>query len=334
MVDTARAARVRDATARMAPGRVSPGPERRGRRGRYRRRAGPYLLILPALLVVSALLLWPVARIAWMSLHEVGLRQLRGDPAEWVGVEHYRSILTSDFFWQVLRNTVLFAAVAVSLTLVVGTLVGLLLHRLGRLAAAIVASGAMLAWATPQITAAIIFRWLFGTTGGLVNYLLEAMPDWLVGSGWQDYSWFSRPLPTFVVLTLCVVWQSYPFVAVAVLAGLKSIPVELLEAARVDGGSPWRVFWTITFPLLRPIFMILLVFSIVWDFKVFTQLFVLAGGLANRDSFMLSLYAFSEAFAAPPNIGLGSAIAVVLVVIMLFCTVAYLRMMVRQGEVR
>lgn len=326
MVGTVRPPRVRDTRAAAASDRAAPSPA--PRRGRL----GPYLLILPTLVVVSGLLLWPVARIAWMSLQEVGLRQLRGEPAEWVGAEHYGDILASEFFWQVLRNTVVFAAVAVSLTLLVGTMIGLLLHRLDRRMAAMVASGAMLAWATPQITAAIIFRWLFGTTGGLVNYLLAAMPDWLVGSGWQDYSWFSRPLPTFAVLTLCVVWQAFPFVAVSVLAGLQSLPGELFEAARVDGGGPWRVFWSVTFPLLRPVFMILLVFSIIWDFKVFTQLFVLAGGLANRDAFMLSLYAYSEAFAAPPNIGLGSAIAVVLVLVLTAFTVAYVRMMVRQGE--
>jgi N,N'-diacetylchitobiose transport system permease protein len=198
--------------------------------------------------------------------------------------------------------------------------------------AKLVAGGVMVAWATPPITAAVIYSWLFGSTGGLVNWSLDLLPDWLVGGSWKDFNWFDRPLPTYTVLTVCVVWQSFPFIAVCVLAGLKSVSGELYEAARVDGCGPWRTFWKITFPLLRPIFMVLLVLSIIWDFKVFTQLFVMSG-LANRDAFNLSLYAYSEAFGQlNPKLGLGSAVAAVLTVILLIVTAGYVRVMVRQGE--
>jgi ABC-type sugar transport system permease subunit len=294
---------------------------------------GPYLLVLPTLAVVVGLLLWPIMRMAELSFQDFGNRNLRGEPAEWVGADNYREILSDAVFWQSLRNTVLFAAVAVTATLVVGTMIGLLMNRLGRWMSGLVATGTLLAWATPPITAAIIFRWLFGETGGLVNWLLEVLPDALVGAGWSDYSWFSTPLPTYVVLTLTVVWMSVPFVAVTVLAGLRSLPGELYEAARVDGAGQWRVFWRITFPLLRPVFLVLLVLSIIWDFKVFVQLFVLAGGVANRDAFNVSLYAYAEAFGGTlGRFGLGSAAAMILTVILLIVTGVYVRMMVRQGE--
>lgn len=298
-----------------------------------RPRYGPYLLVLPALAVVGGLLLWPMARMAQLSFQDFGNRNLRGQPAEWVGTANYREILGDEAFWLALRNTVLFAVVAVTATLVLGTLVGLLMNRLGRRMAALVATGTLLAWATPPITAAIVFRWLFGETGGLVNWVLDALPDALAGGGWRDYSWFSTPLPTYTVLTLTVVWMSVPFVAVSVLAGLRSLPRELYEAARVDGAGPWRAFWQITYPLLRPLFMVLLVLSIIWDFKVFTQLFVLAGGVANRDAFNVSLYAYSEAFGGTlGKFGLGSAAAVILTLLLLAVTAVYVRMMVRQGE--
>jgi N,N'-diacetylchitobiose transport system permease protein len=313
-----------------APGRSSSGRAR----SRRRPRLGPYLLIAPTVLVIAVLMFWPMIQIGIMSFQKVGNRQLRGEPAERVGTENFDKILNDPFFWQTLRHTVLFAVVAVSLTLLAGTLVGLLLNKLGKKMSGFVAGGVMVAWATPPVTAAIIFSWLFGTTGGLVNWCLDLLPDFLVGGGWADHNWFATPLSTYTVLTVCVVWQACPFVAVSVLAGLKSVPGELYEAARVDGSGPWRTFWSITYPMLKPIFMVLLVMSIIWDFKVFTQLFIMSG-LANRDAFNLSLYAYSEAFGSlNPKLGMGSAIALVLTFILLIVTALYVRVMVRQGETR
>src|SRR3954471_20835342 len=173
MLDTAQA-------VRRTPGRTSSGPARPARR---RPRLGPYLLVLPALVTIGVLLIWPVIQIGQMSFQKVGLRQLRGEPAENVGFENYRQILGDGFFWTTVRHTVLFAAVAVTATLLVGTLVGLLLNQLGRRMSSFVAGGVLVAWATPPVTAAVIFSWLFGTTGGLVGWLLDLLPDWLPRSG-------------------------------------------------------------------------------------------------------------------------------------------------------
>jgi ABC-type sugar transport system permease subunit len=320
MLDTAQA-------VRRTPGRTTSGPARPARR---RPRLGPYLLILPALIAIAVLLIWPVVQIAQMSFQKVGLRQLRGEPAENVGLDNYRQIFGDDMFWAALRHTILFAVVAVTATVVVGTLVGLLLNQLGRRMSSFVAGGVLIAWATPPVTAAVIFSWLFGTTGGLVGWLLDLLPNWLVGGGWQNYNWFSSPLPDYTVLTICVVWMSYPFVAVSILAGLRTVPSELYEAAKVDGSSAWNTFRKITFPMLRPIFGVVLALSVIWDFRVFTQLFVMSG-LANSDSFNLSLYAYSTAFGSlNAKYGLGSAIAMVLTVIVLLVTAVYTRMIIRQ----
>ncbi|MEU8796911.1 sugar ABC transporter permease [Spirillospora sp. NPDC048819] len=323
MLDTAPA--VRGTPGRRPSGRARP---------RRRPRLGPYMLIAPTVVVIAVLMFWPMIQIGIMSFQKVGNRQLRGEPAESVGTGNFDKIFSDPFFWQTLKQTVLFAVVAVSLTLVIGTLVGLLLNKLGKRMSAFVAGGVMIAWATPPVTAAIIFTWLFGSTGGLVNWTLDLLPDALVGGGWTDYNWFAKPLSTYTVLTVCVVWQACPFVAVSVLAGLKSVPGELYEAARVDGSGPWRTFWSITYPMLKPIFLVLIVMSIIWDFKVFTQLFIMAG-MANRDAFNLSLYGYSEAFGSlNPKLGMGSAIALVLTMILLVVTALYVRVMVRQGETK
>jgi N,N'-diacetylchitobiose transport system permease protein len=299
----------------------------------------PYLLLLPCLAIIAVLLLWPLGQVVWMSFHRLNnVRQLRGDREwPWIGLENYVQILSDPFFRTVLRNTVLFAVANVALTMILGTLVGLLLNRLGKRMATFVGSCVMLAWATPALTGTIVWKWIFDDTSGLVTWLFNALPDGLSQAlfgraDWTGYGWFNSPLLFFAILTLVVVWHSFPFIAVSVLAGLKSVPSELHEAARVDGAGPWRVFWQVTFPLLRPVFGILIVLSTIWDFKVFTQQFVLAGGTQDRPTFMLSIYSYAEAFSPPPKYGLGAAIAVILTVILLVVTGFYVRMVLKQEE--
>ena len=308
---------------------------------RRRRRVDglPYLLLLPCLVIIAVLLLWPLGQVVAMSFFRLNnVRQLRGDREwPWVGLGNYADILGDPFFWTVLRNTVLFAAANVALTMVLGTLVGLLLNRLGKRMAAFVASCVMLAWATPALTGTIVWKWIFDDTSGLVTWLFNALPDGLSQAlfgrtEWTGYGWFNSPLLFFSILTLVVVWHSFPFIAVSVLAGLKSVPSELHEAARVDGAGPWKVFWRVTFPLLRPVFGILVVLSTIWDFKVFTQYYVLAGGTQDRPTFMLSVYSYAEAFSPPPKYGLGAAIAVILTLILLVVTGIYVRMVLKQEE--
>jgi N,N'-diacetylchitobiose transport system permease protein len=221
----------------------------------------------------------------------------------------------------------------VPLTLVTGTVVGLLLNRLGRRMAAFVSGAALLAWATPPTAGAVLFYWLFNPDGGLVDWGLARLPHWLAGStDWAQYNWTTTgALQVYTVLTLLVLWSSFPFIAVTVLAGLKTVPAELHEAALVDGAGRWRVFWRITFPLMKPIFGVLLLLSVIWDFNIFTQTFLLTGFPGNQNEYNLSLYIYDRAFGFPPSYGLGGALALIFTLVLLVITVGYVRASVRQG---
>ncbi|WP_017587544.1 carbohydrate ABC transporter permease [Nocardiopsis ganjiahuensis] len=318
---------------------TEPEAERPGRRSglsrRTRLRLVPYLLILPALTVLAVVLLWPIGQMLWISLHDYGLQQLRGQEADWNNFGHYAYVLTDERFWSVFRNTIIVCLSMVVLTMVLGTLVGILMHKLPKWASTTLGLGLMLAWATPVISAAIVYRWLFDTRYGLVNTILESLPTWLVGADWNEFNWFNSPQTLFPILVITVVWQSFPFVAISVLAGLKSIPNELYEAARIDGATAWRSFWNVTFPMLRPLFALLLILQVIWDFRIFTQLFILAGGITNRDIHLIPTYIFQLGFAStPPNYGMGSAIAVIMTVLVLVISAYYLRAMIRQEEAR
>ena len=208
-----------------------------------------------------------------------------------------------------------------------------ILNRLGKKMSAFVAGAALLAWATPPTAGAVLFYWLFNPDGGLVDWALSRMPTWLVGStNWAQYNWTTTgALQAYTVATILVVWTSFPFIAVAVLAGLKTVPAELYEAARVDGATRSRVFRRITFPLLKPIFLVLLLLSVIWDFNIFTQTYILTGFPGNQNEYNLSLYIYDKAFGFPPSYGLGGALALIFTLIVLVITVSYVRASVRQG---
>jgi N,N'-diacetylchitobiose transport system permease protein len=298
-----------------------------------RHKLAPYLLLLPALAGIALVLLWPLIQVVTYTFQNYGLPQITGaQPTDWVGLSNFTTTFRDPEFWLSLRISVLFAVVVVPVTLFVGTIVGLMLNRLGRKMSVFVSTSALLAWATPPVSAAMLFYWMFNPDGGIVDWTLARMPHWLVGStNWSQYNWATTgALPAYTLIAILVIWQAFPFIAVTVLAGLKTIPGELNEAARVDGAGPWRVFWRITFPLMRPIYLVLLLLSVIWDFNIFTQSYIIAG-LANLNEYNLSLYIYDKAFTFPPSYGLGGALALIFALILLVITVGYVRASVKQG---
>jgi ABC-type sugar transport system permease subunit len=332
---------LRPASGSSQPGPRTPGRDRSGAAARVRLAAfvrrhklAPYLLLAPALAGIALVLLWPLVQVVIYSFQNYGLPQLTGAaPTQWAGFSNFTSTFADPEFWVALRNTVLFAVVIVPLTLIVGTLIGLLLHRLGRRMGAFVSAAALLAWATPPTAGAVLFYWMFNPDGGLVDWSLSRLPHWLVGStNWAQYNWTTTgALQAYTVLTLLVLWTSYPFIAVSVLAGLKTIPAELYEAAAIDGASRSRVFWRVTYPLLKPIFLVLLLLSVIWDFNVFNQIYLISGYPGNQNEYNLALYMYDKAFGFPPSYGLGGALALIFTLILLVITVGYVRSSVRQG---
>jgi N,N'-diacetylchitobiose transport system permease protein len=298
---------------------------RRGRRTRPQRL--PYLLILPAVVVLGLVLAYPLVRLAILSLQEFGLRQQFGAPAEFVGLRNFGKILSDSYFWDVLWRTIIFCGVNVALTMAIGLLVALMLRQLGRAMRLLVSIGLLLAWAMPALTATVVWQWLFDTQYGFVNWLVTRL-----GGDYQGHSWLSAPLSFFTVATIIVVWMGVPFVAFTLYAGMTQVPQEILEAAAIDGAGPWQRFRNVVLPMLTPILLILTALSVVWDFRVFTQVYVLqrAGGI-NRDTNLLGVYAYRISIGAN-RFDLGAAIAIVMVTITILLTLVYLRQMVRQEE--
>jgi N,N'-diacetylchitobiose transport system permease protein len=303
----------------------------RRRRRFSRRRVGsalaPYALVAPTAAIIGAVLAYPLYLLVRLSFQKYGLFELvrhRGKP---IGFGNYTRILHDHQFWTVLTRTVAFTVVNVSLTIVLGTAIALLLTKLGRAMRLLLTTGLVLVWAMPPVVAVNVWRWMVDYEFGVANWTLTKLHF----GNFLHHDWFANPWTGFGVITAVVVWGAIPFVAITVYAGLAQVPQELLEAARIDGARGWNVFREVTLPLLMPIFVILISLSIIWDFQVFIQVWIMLGNRPSSDYFLLSMYSFVESFRIS-EYGFGAAIAVVMVLVMFGATLVYIRQMVRTGE--
>ncbi|MFC6081816.1 carbohydrate ABC transporter permease [Sphaerisporangium aureirubrum] len=301
-----------------------------------RRRAGawwPYLLIAPTVAGALFLLVYPVVRSVVISLQHFRTGELIRGGAAFVGLENYGEVLGDPEFWEVVRRTVVWTGVNVVLIMVISTLVALMAVRLGRRARVAVLGGLVLTWATPVLAATTVFQWLFQSRFGVVNWLLVQ-----VGlDGFKDYPWFADGTSTFAILVMLVVWQSVPFAALTLYAGLTTIPAELEESARIDGASGRQVFTAITFPILRPLFGLITSLEVIWVFKCFAQIWAVSKGGPDGATTTLPIYAFQVAQSLH-KYDLGAAISTLTVLILLVALLAHLRRMHRhegeEGEAR
>jgi N,N'-diacetylchitobiose transport system permease protein len=308
---------------------AGPSARRRPFAQRSFRALSPYLLLAPATLVIGAVLAYPIYMLARLSFQQFGLAELVTKQGTWIGLDNYTRLVHDRQFWTVVFRTFVFTFVNVGLTMFFGTLIALLLAKLGRFMRLLLTMGLVLVWATPVVVAVNIFRWMVDFEFGVLNWTLTKLHfgDFL------NKDWFADPTTGFAVITAIIVWGAIPFVAITLYAGLSQVPEELVEAARIDGAGRWRVFWDITFPLLLPIFVILTSLSIIWDFQVFNQVWLVRDGEPEEDYWLMSVYSFIEAFRLG-EYGFGAAIAVVMVGFMFLATFVYLRQMIRIGETR
>ncbi|MBT2384574.1 carbohydrate ABC transporter permease [Streptomyces sp. ISL-11] len=287
----------------------------------------PYLLILPAAAVTVLLLGWTLVKNGLLSFQNLNPRQLIQHVTEWSGVDNYSEQLGSSEFWGVTARSVVFTAANVALIMVLGCLIGLLLARLGTKLRLMLSLSLVLAWAMPVVAATTVFQWLFDQRFGVVNYLLDTL-GWHAMAG---YSWTGGQFSTFFVITVLIVWQSVPFVAINLYAATTTIPKELYEAASLDGAGPWKRFTSVTYPFLKPFFLATTFLEVIWIFKAFTQVFAINEGGPDRLTETLPVYAFQEGVGSQ-HFGMGAAISILTIVILLALTAHYLRLVLKQEE--
>jgi N,N'-diacetylchitobiose transport system permease protein len=285
------------------------------------------MLLLPAMLATLALLVWPLVNTFLLSLQNLNKRQLIQHLTEWTGFSNYTDQLKSADFWHTTERSVIFTAINVVLIMVGGTLVGLLLNRLGKKMRLALGVGLILAWAMPFVAQSTVYLWLFDSRYGVVNWFLDKL-------GWHSmatYNWTGSQTSTFFVIILLIVWGSIPFVAFNMYAGLTTIPTELYEAARMDGAGAVKVFTSVVYPSLKPFFLGTTFLEIIWVFKSFTQVYTIDGGGPERSTETMPVYAFVEGMGNQ-HYGVGSAIAILTMVMLALAMIPYFRIIMKQED--
>ena len=226
--------------------------------------------IAPALLVVFAIVVYPVFFLVQLSLSEVSF--LQGQlTTELSGLSHFADLGSDPAFWNSAYRTLIFTVFSVALSLVIGLCVALSIHEL-RKGTTIVRLGVLLPWLLPPVVSGLIWRWMLHDQYGLVNWLLMNL-----GILEERQAWLAEVETAMPSVIWVDTWIHIPFVAIIVLAGLQTIPRQLYEAVRVDGGSMWRSFWHVTLPLLRPYLLVVLLIRTIFSLRVFDVVVMLAG---------------------------------------------------------
>jgi ABC-type sugar transport system permease subunit len=240
-----------------------------------------------------------------------------GATSRWVGLDNFRRFFSDDAFGVVFRNTVYYSVATVVVSLVLGLALALLLNR--RLRGRAFARTLLFApYVTTLSAAAMLWLWLYEPRFGLVNIVLGwcgiAGPDWMGSAQWA--------MPGLILMG---VWRAAGYNMVIYLAGLQSIPEEVVEAAIIDGASAWQVFWRITVPLLSPTTFFLIVTGIIASFKVFTAVAVMTQGGPLDSTQVFTYYIYQQGFISF-RAGYAAAVSTVFFVLLFLLTLVQLKL--------
>ncbi|MFY1689830.1 carbohydrate ABC transporter permease [Plantactinospora sp. WMMB782] len=330
------------APAPAPPGR-RPGTPSRLRRS-WDRHWYAWAMVLPVVLVLAVLVFYPLGRGIWLSLTdlteanqlaEICRKSLTGgevcaeNPNRWqfVGLDNYVRVLSGEVgeFWQWTGVTLIWTSVCVVFHFGLGLGLATMLNRPMRLRG-LYRVLLVLPWAVPAFVSAFAWKFIFNERFGLANSLLTAV-------GIDPVDWFANRWTSLFTAIVTNIWLGVPFMMVALLGGMQTIPGELYEAAEIDGASPWQRFVHITLPGLRPVSMTVLLLGTIWTFNMFPIIFLVTEGQPAGQTDILVTGAYLAAFEGIRNYSLASTYGVLILSILLVFSVFYRRAMRKQGEV-
>ena len=255
-----------------------------------------YLMVTPALILVIALGIFPMLQSLRMAFVEYNLLTVRRVGTPFVGLENFKTLFSEPLFLQILVQTIMFVVIVVSFVIILGLVASQILNQkfVGRSA---LRTLFLLPWFIPPVIAAGIWKWLLNTNLSPINFVLRdiGLIDTNIGflTNTETIGPFSLPM---LVVSLVRTWNGLPFVTVMLLAGLQSIPAEVYEAAKIDGASAFRRFTDITFPMLRPIIIVVATLLSISGIGYFEVNYVMTGGGPRDLTNILGVYAYDQAF--------------------------------------
>jgi N,N'-diacetylchitobiose transport system permease protein len=294
--------------------------------GRLKKHCLAYAFILPSLIAIAGIILAPVIQVIIISFQKYYLVEVLTKGTPFVGWANYRQIAGDPEFWYSLGITVIFTAACVGLTMLVGLAVALLLHQ-DFPGNKLVGVAILVPWVMPRVASSILWRWIYDDQYGILNFFLSALGM----ENFVGFPWLARTIPALLAVTMVIIWQSFPFVAISLLAGLQAISVEIYEAARIDGAGFHQQLRFITLPVLRNLLGILTIISTIWDFKIFDQMWVLTEGGPAGSTKILGIYTWMAAFTRL-RMDWAAAAAVIMLIVVAVVTLIYLKLFVKDEE--
>lgn len=284
----------------------------------------PYAFVGPALVFLAALLLWPLVQAGVLSLQDV---RSVGTTGSFVGFANYRHVLSDGDFWDSAWLSLLWVLANAILQTVLALFAALTLNQKFP-GVRIARTWIVLTWIVPTVVVVMIWRWLFSTSGGMVNPILMQ-----IGLIERPMGFFSSPQIAFATLVFINSWRWFPFITLMMLAGLTRIPGDLYEAARIDGAGPWKRFSRITWPLLAPTLGVLLVIGTLLSFNVFDIIWLLTAGGPADGTRTLPVLIYETAFKSY-RMSEAAAVAVLATLILMVFAILATRWLARPPEAR
>jgi len=280
------------------------------------------LLIAPTVVVFCAVIVYPLLAAIYLSLFSIYTPTLEG---EFVGFDNYLKLLSGKEFWNALWVTLIWTVGTLTLQILMGVGLALLLNQniwFRSLARSLI----LFPYFISTVVAVLIWRWLFNDLYGALNHGLMA-----TGIIDMPLDWLGSMPNAMIGVILVGAWKYFPFVVIAVLARLQTIPEHLYEAARIDGAGPIARFFDVTLPQLKSVLTVIILLRAIWDFKEFDLLFLLTGGGPVTSTQTLALLVYKEAFSLN-QMGMAAAYSVGMMLIMLAFMIVYIRRTGEKGE--
>ena len=275
-----------------------------------------YAMLAPAMAVILIFKAYPFLLGIWFSLTD----RLVGNPGDFIWLANYTKQWGSQIFWHAAWNTIFFTTMATLFKAVLGMYLALLLHRKFRFSRATRAV-VLLPFIVPTVLSGLAWLWMFDATFSVFNWILTwisrmefSMFDWVIKERWGRVriQWLGDSALAMMSIIIVNIWRGMPFFAISFLAGLQTVPEDLYDAGDIDGTNGWQRFWHITLPSIKPIAVVVVVFSIVVTFADFEVVYVLTRGGPHNSTHLFATLAFQLGMDSG-NLGEGAAIALYMV---------------------
>lgn len=286
----------------------------------------PYLLVTPSLVALGLILGYPIIKLFSLSLERYGLSEIIAGKGVFVGLGNFSEILTDKDFWTILERTLFFTFGMVAVSMIVGAWLAHLMLNMHSKIRNVLNLVLILVWAMPQLVSISVWRWLFSFEFSIITEIINKL-----GFNMDKHNYFVNTVSGFLIIGGCVAWGALPFITISIYAALTQVPQDLIEAAEIDGANPRQVFRNIIFPMLLPVYVILISLSTIWDFQVFSHIWIFLDSRPSAEYYTIAIYAFQKSFGLS-EYGKGAAISIVMIVALIGVTGYYLRQMMKMGD--